>query len=156
MFHVVYGKTGDSDPVHFTQRIRGMWIRRAQRTYAPADSKQGGGICPPLNILPPEIKIVCFCPWWKKMSGGLRGQTPTHPPGTDHFFASFRHDSTPPTFFLPPLNTVIREPCCHNCIIQSKNLSFFKFDGSKSLFETEVCIIATSTYGSVYISRFIY
>ena len=47
--------------------IRGVRSRGAQCAYAPPVSKQVGHM-PPL-----KFEIVCFCPSWKKLSGGEDG-----------------------------------------------------------------------------------
>ena len=53
--------------------IRGVRSRGAQCAYAPPNSKQGGHMPPPESMPPLKFEIVCFCPSWKKMSGGADG-----------------------------------------------------------------------------------
>jgi hypothetical protein len=41
------------------------------------------GICPPWEYAPPlKFEIVCFCPSWKKLSGGADGADSKAPPVT--------------------------------------------------------------------------
>ena len=52
---------------------RGVRSRGAQCAYAPPCFKTGGAYAPPESMPPLKFEIVCFCPSWKKLSGGADG-----------------------------------------------------------------------------------
>ena len=61
---------------------RGVQSRGAEDVYMHPLFLNMWGICPTSKYAPPPLKfeIVCFCPCWKKLSGGpwQMGQTPRH------------------------------------------------------------------------------
>ena len=77
--------------VLFVLNIRNLWNqhlkqRRAQPwgivCICPPCFKTGGAYAPPESMPPLKFEIVCFCPCWKKLSGGADGADSKTPPVT--------------------------------------------------------------------------
>ena len=139
MLHVVYGKTGDSDPAHFTLRSEASWSSKCQSGKFINDSSANNS----------EIKKHCS----HNCAIEQKGITWNHDFCYSFSFSCLREEKRGKE---KPKSWFEVMPFCSIQLCNWKIYYILKFDGSTSLFEAEVCIIATSTYALVYISRFIY